>query len=221
MATLWPRQTDLSSAIASGAASYCIKFTSIRGRNAETTTSNLYQADAKHRNASAGSLNCNLAPKARACELSRCENFCAFFLPGHVNTWPPCQANACAIYPNHALLNVKISNSIDAQIAAQNLPGLGGQTFPLIDFDNFPASLSLACLLVKQKGEKNPQQGSFRRSRRICQQPLAAIGPTYRHVLSRTYEMTAPSRMMKEQGASRACKDDWAQIVGNDLLPET
>ena len=44
-------------------ASYCIKFTSIHGRNAETTTSNLYQADENHRNASAGSLNCNLAPK--------------------------------------------------------------------------------------------------------------------------------------------------------------
>ena len=27
--------------------------------------------------------------------------------------------------------------------------------------------------------------------------------------------------MMKEQGAGKACKDDWAQIVGNDLLPET
>ena len=27
--------------------------------------------------------------------------------------------------------------------------------------------------------------------------------------------------MMKEQGAGRACKDDWAQIVGNNLLPET
>ena len=26
---------------------------------------------------------------------------------------------------------------------------------------------------------------------------------------------------MKEQGAGRACKDDWAQVVGNDLLPET
>ena len=27
--------------------------------------------------------------------------------------------------------------------------------------------------------------------------------------------------MMKEQGAGRACKDDWAQIVGDILLPET
>ena len=32
---------------------------------------------------------------------------------------------------------------------------------------------------------------------------------------------TAPSRIMKERGAGRACKDEWAQIVGNDLLPET
>ena len=36
--------------------------------------------------------------------------FSCAFLPGHVNTWPPCQTNTCAIYPNHALLN----NSIDA-----------------------------------------------------------------------------------------------------------
>ena len=39
--------------IASGAAS----------RHAETATSNLYQADANHRDPSSGSLNCNLAPK--------------------------------------------------------------------------------------------------------------------------------------------------------------
>ena len=103
-------------------------------------------------------------PKAHACELSCCEDSCAPFFAGHVNTWPPCQTTACAafscaIYPNHALLNVKVSNSIDAtQIAAQNLPGLGGQTFPLIVFDHFPASLSLACPPVKKRGKKAFQE---------------------------------------------------------------
>ena len=150
-------------------------------------------------------------PKAHACEPSCCEDSCAPFLPGHENTWPPCQTTACAalscaIYANHALLNVKVSNSMHTNSCPKS-PRAGWANIPS---DHLPASLSLACLPVKKGGQKSFQE-----------KMPATIGPTYRHTLSWTYRITAPSRIMKEQGASRACKDDWAQNVGNDLLPET
>ena len=133
--------------------------------------------------------------------------FLCAFLPGHVNTRPPCQTNTCAIYPNPCFAERQgFQQHWCTQIAAKS-PGAGWANIPsdrLWSFSRFPLTS-----LPSSEERKKTQQGSFR----LCQQPLDPPADTCYHDLAKSQP---PLEWWRSKGQTEPVR-----VIGPKLLAIT